>query len=95
LRKRTFALSGGRCCVFPWLRANDLDHLSYFRLSREQPLRDVVPLSRIAHRIVTALRQVLGCIIGRRLGYDLVNFPLRMAFGVAIVIHALLGIARR
>ena len=72
LRVITFGLTLGRDVVFPVLPAQTLDHLGYGRLGREWPLRDVVPLSRATHAIVTAARDVVG--------RGPVNFVLRAAF---------------
>jgi hypothetical protein len=62
LRRNTFALTRGRDVLLPFLRAEQLDHLRYRRDGRdifgyERPIRDVVPLSRFTHAIVTLLRR--------------------------------------
>jgi hypothetical protein len=40
------------CIIFPWLRSNHAHHLTYHNLENEIPVRDIVPLSKIAHSIV-------------------------------------------
>lgn len=51
-RRKAFRLWKGRCALFPWLKARDGHHLTYANLGHEWPLRDVLPLSRFAHRVV-------------------------------------------
>jgi hypothetical protein len=76
IRKITFALSLGRDCIVPWLRAEQADHLTYRRLGREIPWVDLVPLSVGTHAVVTELR---------RAGLKwLVNPVLRLAYGLWI-----------
>lgn len=67
------ALSFGRDCIFPWRRAQVVDHLVYDRLGRELPLLDVVPLSKTTHDFVTAARDGIG--------RGSVNLILRLAYG--------------
>ena len=51
----------GRCCLFPFLPAEETHHLTYFFLLNfgwdwfgfEQPIWHLVPLSKFAHRIVS------------------------------------------
>ena len=45
-------LTGGRCVLFPWLRSSHGHHLTYRNLRNEWAIRDVVPLSPIAHKII-------------------------------------------
>lgn len=45
-------VTGGRCVLFPWLRSSQGHHLTYRNLENEWAIRDVVPLSPIAHKIV-------------------------------------------
>ena len=79
-RKLTLALSWGRDCVFPWLRAREVDHLGYGNLGAELPWIDVVPLHPRTHAIVTRLRR-----IGLR---GPVNLVLRLAYGAWIAADA-------
>lgn len=44
--------TNSRCCLFPWLKARHVHHLTYHHLGNEQLVRDVVPLSRTAHKLV-------------------------------------------
>lgn len=52
-KKSDFAkwLTRRRCVVFPWLRATNSHHLTYRNLEHELPVRDIVPLSELAHWI--------------------------------------------
>lgn len=50
--KRAIARTKGRCCLFPWQKANHTHHLTYRNLGKELLIRDVVPLSKVAHKIV-------------------------------------------
>ncbi len=53
-------LTGNRCCLFPFLRANQAHHLTYYWIGKlgwndfgfELPVVHLVPLSEIAHKIV-------------------------------------------
>ena len=53
-------LTGNRCCLFPFLRANQAHHLTYYSIFRlgwndfgfEQPILHLVSLSETAHKIV-------------------------------------------
>jgi hypothetical protein len=45
-------LTKSHCIIFPWLRTNHAHHLTYRNLKNEIPVRDIVPLSKIAHSIV-------------------------------------------
>jgi hypothetical protein len=72
VRQLTFALTLHRDVLCIWWRATDADHLTYANLGREWPLRDLVPLNRRTHVVVTALR---------RWGFKpAVNFVLRSAY---------------
>ena len=42
----------GQDCIFPWVKANHIHHLTYARLGREIFIIDVVPLHKITHAIV-------------------------------------------
>lgn len=42
----------GRCTLFPFLKAHDAHHLNYKHFKSEWLIRDIVPLSRIAHGVV-------------------------------------------
>lgn len=51
-RKKSYEirkLTGNRCVVFPWLLARHSHHLHYKNLGKELPIRDCVPVSKIAH----------------------------------------------
>lgn len=76
-RKATLALLGGRCILCPILRATDCDHLTYRNLKQELPIRDLVPLSSPAHRLVTMVRSLARAVLGRQLGNGLVAWSLR------------------
>lgn len=52
--RSTIELTRRRCCLLPWRRAVHAHHLHYRNLGTEQPLRDLVPLSDLGHRIVHA-----------------------------------------
>jgi hypothetical protein len=56
VRFLTFAVTLRRDVIFPWFKATDCDHLRYRNLGREWPLLDLVPLHRLTHMAVTALR---------------------------------------
>lgn len=56
-RNAAMALTLGRDVVFPWLKAHEVDHLSYAHMGQELPIRDIVPLHRMTHAVVTALRR--------------------------------------
>ena len=79
LRVLCFALTWGRCAVYPLLQASDLDHLHYFALGRELPWFDVIPLSRFVHRgLVTPGRRIFG--------YAFINAILRIAFALWLLL---------
>lgn len=40
------------CIVFPWLKSRHCHHLTYKNMKNEVPIRDIVPLSKIAHSII-------------------------------------------
>jgi hypothetical protein len=42
-------MSGNRCGVLPWLRANCSHHLTYDNLCEEKYIRDCIPLSNAVH----------------------------------------------
>jgi hypothetical protein len=50
--KKCRNLNRNRCVLFPWLRSNHAHHLHYRNLESELPVRDIVPLSKIAHNLV-------------------------------------------
>jgi len=83
-RRLTFALSFGRDCVCPLLRAREVDHLHYRNLGSEIPWIDVVPLHPRTHALVTVLRR--GGLRGP------VNLVLRLAYGawIAADVYAVL-----
>lgn len=39
------------CVLFPWHKSNHAHHLTYHNLEYEMPVRDIVPLSDLAHEI--------------------------------------------
>lgn len=49
----------GRDCVCPILQAKDVHHLHYRNLGHELPIRDVVPLHRVTHRLVEGIFEKL------------------------------------
>ncbi len=58
------------CVLFPWRTATHSHHLTYRNLTRELLIRDCVPLSREAHRLIhchllwqTGLRQPTNWIL--------------------------------
>lgn len=76
-------LTKNTCVVFPWKKSNHAHHLTYKNFKNEQPLRDIVPLSKDAHQLIhchllwkTNLRFV-------------VNWWLRISFLVWILIKKL------
>ena len=72
IRRLTFALTLGRDVLFPFLKAENADHLHYKNLGHELPLLDLVPLHKSTHFVVTWLR---------RWGFKVpVNFVLRTAY---------------
>lgn len=50
----THGLNRGYCVVFFWIKSFDCHHLTYANMKarKELPIRDTVPLSRIAHTII-------------------------------------------
>jgi hypothetical protein len=87
VRAMTMALTFGRDCVFPILRAQQCDHLSYRHLGFELPFIDVVPLHAGTHAVVTALRATgFGPIINPllRLAYALWLLPWVIAIAVVM-----------
>lgn len=50
--KRIQKMTKNRCVVFPWLRSNHTHHLTYRNLKHEIAIRDCVPVSRFAHKIL-------------------------------------------
>jgi hypothetical protein len=56
-RAAALALTFGRDVLFPWLRAQEVDHVSYRCLGSELPIRDIVPLHHTTHALVTRLRE--------------------------------------
>lgn len=76
VRRLTMFFSLGRDCIVPWLRATDVDHISYARgrFRHEVPWMDVVPLNRRTHQVVTILR--------RTPLRPLVNGVLRIGYGM-------------
>lgn len=81
-QKRRFcmALTLGRDCLFPWLRATDVDHLHYRHLGHELPFVDIVPLNRSTHKVVTWAREVVG--------REPVNIVLQIAFALWLLPYA-------
>jgi hypothetical protein len=72
VRLLTLAVTLHRDVIFPWFRASDCDHLHYRNLGREWPLIDLVPLHRLTHIVVGALRTW---------GFSIpINFLLRAAY---------------
>jgi len=49
---RCIAAANKRCVLFPWLRATQSHHLTYANFQHEWLIRDIVPLSKSAHKIV-------------------------------------------
>ena len=45
-------MTKNRCIVFPWLRSNHTHHLTYRNLKHEIAIRDCVPVSKFAHKIL-------------------------------------------
>ncbi len=45
-------INGNRCILFPWLKSNETHHMTYRNLKKELLIRDVVPLSRFAHKLI-------------------------------------------
>jgi hypothetical protein len=77
-RGLTMQLLLGRDAICPLLKAHHADHLHYKNLTRELPLRDLVPLNKTIHlRIITPLRSFLRAILGRSLGNALLAWILR------------------
>jgi hypothetical protein len=50
--KRCQVLTKNHCVVFPWLKSRHCHHMIYRNFQKEMPLRDTVPLSKIAHSII-------------------------------------------
>lgn len=50
--KSCYKLTKRHCVVFPWLRAIECHHLHYNNLRKELPVRDIVPVSKTAHKIL-------------------------------------------
>lgn len=48
-----------RDCIFPLFPSHETDHISYKNMGHEWPIRDVLPLSRTNHQIITYLRKLL------------------------------------
>lgn len=77
-RGLTLWLLFGRDCILPIFPAHDADHVTYRNLTRELPLRDLVPLNRVMHRqIITPLRDLLRSLLGRKLGNRMLAWFLR------------------
>jgi hypothetical protein len=51
-RAKCQSLTANHCILFPWLKSRHCHHLTYKNLTREVPLRDIVPLSKTAHTII-------------------------------------------
>lgn len=51
---RCLRLTKGRCALFSFLRARHAHHLDYSNFEHEWVVRDIVPLSEWAHRLVHA-----------------------------------------
>jgi hypothetical protein len=82
-RKRASVLGTtfGRDAIMPWLRANQVDHMSYRRgFGKERPWFELIPLNERTHRTVTALRDA-----GFR---GPTNFGLRFIYGLWFVAYA-------
>lgn len=50
--KHVQQMTSNHCILFPWLKSNHAHHLTYRNLKREIPVRDIVPLSKVAHSII-------------------------------------------
>ncbi|BAS60439.1 MULTISPECIES: hypothetical protein [Leptolyngbya] len=94
-RAIAFNLLLGQDVVFPFLKAHDIEHLSYKRINfkncrgYEIPFLDLLPLNRVIHRqVVTPIKDVLRSLFGRKLGSAIVAYFLRMCllFWYAIVL---------
>jgi len=46
------SLTPYHCVLFPWLKSRHCHHLTYHNMTYELPLRDTVPLSVTAHRLI-------------------------------------------
>lgn len=57
-RKSALIAFCNRDCLLPWLRANEVDHISYRNMGREIVFRDILPLNGHTHRFITWLRAV-------------------------------------
>lgn len=44
--------TGNRCVLYPWKKATHAHHLHYRNLRNEQVIRDCVPLSPEAHKLI-------------------------------------------
>jgi hypothetical protein len=85
VRAMTMALTFGRDCVFPILRAQQCDHLHYRHLGFELPFIDVVPLHAGTHAIVTALRSAgFGPIVNPLLRLAYAMWLLPWVVGIAV-----------
>ncbi|MBE9178715.1 hypothetical protein IQ268_09095 [Oculatella sp. LEGE 06141] len=79
-----FVLLFGRDCVCPLLPAHHAEHLTYRNLGHELPMRDIVPLNRVTHAILTWLKDVFPA-------FRPVNaWMLRSCYGFWLSLEALL-----
>ena len=46
------ALTIKSCILFPWLDSRHTHHLTYRNMKSERPIRDTVPLSVMAHKLI-------------------------------------------
>ena len=50
--KKCQGLTRKHCILFPWLKSRHTHHLTYKNMKSEIPIRDTVPLSVTAHKII-------------------------------------------
>lgn len=85
--RRCLDFTHRRCCLFPFLRAVEAHHMHYRNFEGELVVRDIVPLSRLGHRIVHAW------ILWRGPGRPLANALCSCAtLAVAVLVRPLLAL---
>lgn len=88
IKNQTENLAYGRCVMFPWLKCANVHHMHYgniqgerqgnsyvFTCKKDTPIKDIVPLSRLAHKIVH-----LSCLWKNKKNRKTVNFILRVLY---------------
>lgn len=83
-------LTRKHCIVFPWLNSRHSHHMTYRNMKSEMPIRDTVPLSVTAHKIIH-----WRIFWKNKKVRPYVNYFLRFCMVWSILFWSLIGLFRR